>query len=312
MAVVVDTTQLAADDGFAAWAEVSSQVFQPLEVRRDTPRPFSARLIRHRIGEIDVDHMTADASAAVRTERLIRVGDPELMTLMLQLSGVCAVSQDGRACLVRPGQLSTWQSSRPYVVAGRTRFEALVVHIPRAAVGPRVERLCETTAQALPGDTALGALVGAYLTRLSAGLDAEAFDVPARDHLAEGLLDLLRALSPPDVRPRRAGETLRARIDAYIDAHLGDPALDPDAIAAAHFISRSYLNRLYAGDGVRNTIKARRLERARHDLARGDEPVIDVATRWGFASAAHFSRSFHARYGASPSAFRVGSPAWRP
>jgi AraC-like DNA-binding protein len=296
VAVVVDTAQLSDADGFAAWAEVSSQVFEPLEVRRDTPRPFSARLIRHQLGPIDVDHMTADASAATRTPRLIRQADPELVALMLQLRGTCAVQQDGRACLVEPGQLTSWQSSQPYVVAGRTRFEALVVHVPRRLLITHAERLCRTTAQIVPAP--LGAFVVDYLARLSQGLDADAFDATARGHLAEGLLDLLRALSPPR-------ETLRDRVDAYIEAHLSDPALDPGAIARAHYISRSYLNRLYAGVGVRGTIKARRLERARADLAAGEEPIIEVATRWGFASAAHFSRSFHARFGASPTAFRA-------
>ncbi len=70
-------------------------------------------------------------------------------------------------------------------------------------------------------------------------------------------------------------------------------------------VDQRYLNRLYAGEGVRGTIKARRLERARADLAVGDEPIIDIATRWGFTSAAHFSRSFRARYGASPSMARA-------
>jgi AraC-like DNA-binding protein len=295
--VVVDTTQLQTDDGFAAWAEVSSQVFEPLQVRRDTPRPFNARLVRHRVGPIDVDHMRADPSAAVRTERLIRRGDPELVALMLQLAGTCAVSQDDRACLVRPGQLTTWHSSRPYVVAGRTSFEALVVHVPRALLRPHVDRLTRTTAQTLTPDAAVPALIAQYLGQLAHGLAADAFDAPVRGHLADGLLDLLRALAPPPA-------TLRARIDAYIDAHLEDTGLEAAAIAGAHHISRSYLNRLYAGAGVRATIKARRLERARHDLAHTDEPVIDIAARWGFASAAHFSRSFHARYGTSPSAFR--------
>jgi AraC-like DNA-binding protein len=124
-----------------------------------------------------------------------------------------------------------------------------------------------------------------------------AFDAPGRGLLADGLADLLRALAPPEA-------TLRARIDAYIDAHLDDTRLDAATIASAHHISRSYLNRLYAGDGVRATLKARRLERARHDLAHTHEPVIDIAARWGFASAAHLSRSFHARYDTSPTAFR--------
>ena len=210
----------------------------------------------------------------------------------------------------RAGPATTWQSSRPYEVAGRTRFDALVVHLPRHLLRPHADRLCAATARTLDGDGAVGALVARYLRQVTGGLDDGTIGAPARDHLAEGLLDLMRALCLPDrpaPAPRRAAEELRARVDAYIEGRLGDPALDADAIARAHFISRSYLNRLYAGDGVRQTIKARRLERARRDLADpalAAEPVLDVAMRWGFASRAHFSRSFRARYGVSPSAVR--------
>ena len=50
-------------------------------------------------------------------------------------------------------------------------------------------------------------------------------------------------------------------------------------------------------------IRDRRLERCRADLR---DPrlaglsILEIATRWGFVSPAHFSRTFRAAYGVSP------------
>jgi AraC-like DNA-binding protein len=46
-----------------------------------------------------------------------------------------------------------------------------------------------------------------------------------------------------------------------------------------------------------------RLQASRSELAgRGTRPVAEVAWTWGFASPAHFSRTFRRRFGQPPSA----------
>jgi AraC-like DNA-binding protein len=110
------------------------------------------------------------------------------------------------------------------------------------------------------------------------------------------------------VRDARRGGLL-GRIHAFIDAQLGDPELTPAAVAAAHHISLRYLHKLFEPEpqGVAGMIRQRRLERCRHDLldpAQADRPVAGIAARWGFSSAAHFSRVFRDAYGLPPAEFR--------
>jgi AraC-like DNA-binding protein len=109
----------------------------------------------------------------------------------------------------------------------------------------------------------------------------------------------------PDVRH---GDIVR-RIHAYIDSHLGDPGLSPAVVAAAHHISLRYLHKLFEPEphGVAGLIRQRRLERCRDGLldpAQADRPVAGIAARWGFSSAAHFSRVFRDAYGMPPGEFR--------
>ena len=51
-------------------------------------------------------------------------------------------------------------------------------------------------------------------------------------------------------------------------------------------------------------IRGRRLARCYADLVNSDDPVGEIATRWGFASLPHFSRAFTKQYGFAPSRTR--------
>ena len=311
MTLVVDTAAVPPEQRFDLWAQISSQVFEPLAVSTES-RPFSGRLEHHGLGQLGMFHMTATASSADRTPALIREGDPEQVQLMLQLAGHVRITQDGRSSLVGPGQLISWQSSRPYTIAGQTDFESLMVVLPAALLRPHIDGVCRRTALPIDGEQGVGAIVRGYLLGLLSGLQAGGMPPDAVGHLAEGLLDLVRAvlvqrLDP--VAPERGSDILRAQIKDHIDAHLGDPRLAPATIAREHFISRSYLYRLFEdeGESVWETIRSRRLEQARRDLADralADEPIHEIAARWGFASKSHFSRAFRAAYGRSPSDVR--------
>jgi AraC-like DNA-binding protein len=288
-------------------------VFEPLAVSSPS-RPFSGRLEHHGLGQLGMFHMTALASSAERTPALIRAGDPELMQLMLQLRGRVRISQGGRSSVVAPGGMISWHSSAPYTIAGQTDFESLMVFLPVALLRPHVDLACRRTALAIDGERGAGAIARQYLLGLLSGLRHGDMPPDTVGHLAEGLLDLVRAVlvqRPEPVAPPRGADVLRAQIKDHIDAHLGDPQLSPAAIAQQHFISRSYLYRLFEdeGESVWETIRSRRLERARRDLADpalAGESVFEIAARWGFVSKSHFSRAFRAAYGLAPSAVRRG------
>ncbi|WP_448639214.1 helix-turn-helix domain-containing protein [Geodermatophilus sp. URMC 63] len=111
----------------------------------------------------------------------------------------------------------------------------------------------------------------------------------------------------PAVRYGPAAEQLR-RIHGWVAGHLGDPGLDPAAVARAHHLSTRHLHRLFARQGttVARHIRRERLERCRRELAdpRGTAPVFAIARRWGFPDAAGLSRAFRQAYGTSPSEYR--------
>jgi AraC-like DNA-binding protein len=318
--VLVDTTLLPVDERFDAWAEASLKVFEPISVRPGSRLPFSGKLVRHKLGPLQVLHLSADASAARRTRRLIEESDPENIELMLQLRGACAISQDGRSSLIAQGDLGCWHSSAPYVVASDAAFEILIVTCPSMLLARHADRFRRRTAQRIDGSVGVGHLVRQHLSTLGQVLEADACSENARGHLAEGLFDLIRALHAPDdaatTAPRRGSQRMRAQIDHYIDTNLARPDLSRATIARENFVSCSYLDRLYRADriGVSATIRAKRLDRVRRDLADvtlAEQSIFAIASRWGFVTPSHFSRAFRAAYGRSATAYREAGSAAR-
>ena len=177
----------------------------------------------------------------------------------------------------------------------------------------------------------------AIAPRLLAPLDAPVAILPCREgaaavfyRLLEATAEELKVLGPDQLRPieiaiieflvaslaagggrrarggaRGARASLLHRIRQHMEAMLDDPELDVDAVAADIGISPRYLRRLFAAEGEHfgAYLKARRLERCHADLVsplHAQLGVSEIAFRWGFSDAAHFSRSFRDRFGLSP------------
>jgi signal transduction histidine kinase/DNA-binding response OmpR family regulator len=111
-------------------------------------------------------------------------------------------------------------------------------------------------------------------------------------------------VSEIDVTP--ADEAFLARVQAKIEARLGDTELTVEALAAALGCDRSYLLRklrALTGETPSELIRSFRLQRAEQLLRAGAGAVSEVAYTVGFKSVAHFSNAFQNRYGERPSAF---------
>jgi AraC-like DNA-binding protein len=136
--------------------------------------------------------------------------------------------------------------------------------------------------------------------------------VPEQAFIDAGLDLAAAALRMVAGYPDRSGTCSGAAVGELTDyamAHLADPGLSPRAAAQAGFVSVRQVHRLFAGEGTTfgGWVREQRLRRCRDDLADprlGHLTVAEIATRWGFRSAAHFTRAFHARYGTTPAELR--------
>jgi AraC-like DNA-binding protein len=133
----------------------------------------------------------------------------------------------------------------------------------------------------------------------------------AADVIASAVAENISGNRRAAADPRRI---LLDRVKASIEEQLGDPGLNPRAIADQHHVSLRYLHLLFQREGttVNGWIRERRLEGARRALSAPDarrRSVAAVAARWGFANASHFSRAFREAFGVPPVQWRSGGGA---
>ncbi len=127
--------------------------------------------------------------------------------------------------------------------------------------------------------------------------------------VARALIELIAAAFngarfPANDTPAVAERALQLRARLHVKSRLRERDLNPEDIARAMGLSRSALYRLFAGSGgIARYIREQRLRRCFADLAGGSgrDQVAQIAYRWGFADAAHFSRLFRQRFGCTPS-----------
>lgn len=306
-----DTVQCAVADSFTQWRTLVSQSFVPLEVRSES-RNFHGTLRSRVLDELSIVEVTANGHQVLRTPSLIKASARQYFKLNLQLTGSGLLVQDNREATLRPGDLAVYDTNRPYTLEFEKDFRTLVLMFPHDVLDLPTDSVGQLTAVRLPGDAGLGRLISPFMVQLAENLDV--LSGASGHRLAYNAVDLIATMFESELNLRRDPEAgvhgdLLTRIRSYVDGHLGDPALCPASIAAAHFISTRHLHNVFheADSTVASWIRTRRLEHCRRDLRDpilNDRSVGTVAARWGFVDAAHFSRIFRTAFGETPSTYR--------
>ncbi|TXS55717.1 helix-turn-helix domain-containing protein [Streptomyces sp. t39] len=274
---------------------------------------MSVRIGLGAVGPLRICSARATAVTIHRTARQARGDDEEpAVFLGLQVSGTSLVAQNGRECVLRPGECAVYESIAPYTLLFDEGVDHHFLRFPRSALALPDRLLRDTGALALgPGDP-VARLAFDYFSRLAAD---DALHQGARaDAVVEPSIELLRA-----VLTSRHGDATRARgpleatlglrITRYIREHLADPDLSAATIAAAHDISVRHLYAVLSRSGISlgDHVRARRLAECRRELAGPHGRLRTIAAtgrRWGFVDATHFSKVFKRAYGMSPRTWR--------
>ncbi|MEV4133833.1 helix-turn-helix domain-containing protein [Dactylosporangium sp. NPDC049742] len=315
----VDLSPLPPAERFDYWADLVAKEVAPNQISSTHAHDFDAWMRMSSLGAPTLTTLRFPSLTTRRTAKLIRRSDPQQYHLALLTSGSGTVEQDRCESAIQPGQFTLLTSSRPYKASHGIRTVAgpvgsVVVVIPHSQLPIPHDKVSRLFGMPLPSTEGIGVLLAQHLQQISA--HPEQYDTSDATLLAGVTLNLITALLAQQLDvaeslSRNVSQVvLRTRIDAFIDANLGRPDLDPQMIAAAHNVSMTTLKRLFrTGETpVAEMIRTRRLQRCRKDLADPglrDRPVHAIASRWGFGSTAHFSRIFREEYGMSPSEYRA-------
>ncbi|MGW6981353.1 AraC-like ligand-binding domain-containing protein [Streptomyces sp. NPDC054932] len=301
---------------FDWFTDVISNSLMPTALRSERTADFQAEAAVLDMGAVQVSAFEYSHVRSRRTPALIRRADPEQYQLSVLTRGRMWMSQCGSDAELAPGDMILWDTSHPFEAdcrPGDGTLRALVVQLPKTVLPLRAGRLDPLLGHRIGAESGLAAVLARFISSLGQhGSDCGPQELR---HLGTAVVELAAACLaerldaygelPAEARIR----ALRERIGTFIEHHLGDPALSPALIAAAHGISVRALHLLFheGPESLTAVVRRRRLERCRTDLARPElagRPVHEIGARWCFTNAAAFSRTFRNAYGISPTEFR--------
>ncbi|MFL1375964.1 MULTISPECIES: helix-turn-helix domain-containing protein [unclassified Nocardiopsis] len=277
----------------------ASRAFAPMRMRSADDRPFRGSFTSTRVDDVVLTRITAEPILVRRGPSSMSSTDPELFKVAWHVSGRAGVAQNGRECLLSPGDLVVYETGRPYELPFWEPAETIVVGVPQRLFGSHAALLRGRTAVPVRAGQGLGGVLGALFQGVSDDSTAD-LGTGGRHHLAAALVSLVCAAFA-DAAPAPDDDPWE-RIRAYCLANLADPALSAESIARAHGISTRYLYKLCAERGFAPTrwIRGERLARIRRDLADpalADRGAAAIAARWGVLDAAHLGRMLRAEFG---------------
>lgn len=235
---------------------------------------------------------------------------PPSLWLAVPVEGVFQFNDGADLVQLRSGDILYGPAGRDSTLKLPEHFVMLYIRIPQSVLYPRLLNLQVLPPGTLTGRLAVDRIFSGLLRAIVDDLDALTDDEirPVEVALSEFVVASLAesaALSCFDV----AGASNFHRVLQAIELQLGDGDLTLHRIADQQRVSTRYIQKLLqqAGTSFSQYLRQRRLEHCQADLASNKHrhlSISEICFRWGFNDAAHFSRSFGAKYGMTPRAYR--------
>jgi AraC-like DNA-binding protein len=292
--------------GIDAWAGILAATHIPFDVRAThrTPDLFQGMVTRRHFGDLT---LVDCASSPFLGHWSLDQPSESIVGFQLMRKGVEQVSERSRRVSLTRGDVILWDGLQPVDVEVVEPFVKRTLIFPRDRVMAVCPRLADV--KALPPLQQSGAarLLVRYVDALAHELPQ--LDGPASAAAASAALELLRAAVEPSLPTSRDARraALQAEVRRYVRTHLQDPGLGPDSIARAHAMSVRALHALFedTAESVAGLVRRGRLSRCLEDLELPTGgSITEIAFRWGFRDAAHFSRVFKREFDMTPSEAR--------
>jgi AraC family transcriptional regulator, positive regulator of tynA and feaB len=293
-------------DRQAEWEDVLAATHVAFDVRlpESGARGFAGTVQRHRLGALHLVDCVCTPFAGQRSTSVMGGTGEDSIGLQMVIRGAERVVRSRtQQHVLEAGAVGMWDGSRAVGVEVVEPFTKRTLIFPKEMVHAVSPRFADVESLPWLAERPGTRLLVRYVNALAAELPG--LDERTATAAADVVLELLRAVVEPELPQARTArrEALRARARRYVRANLTDQALGPESIARALSVSLRTLHAVFedTDESVAALVRRARLARCREDLA---EPtagsITEIAFRWGFSDATHFSHAFKREYGMAP------------
>lgn len=296
----------------AAWGDIYATRMSQCEFTPGNQDAFDAELRIGQLGPVKLARLSLNRCSVERKQSHIAPNSPRLFNFLLQAEGASTFYHNGRESELETGDFVLCDTGLPHYFLTDAHSVTVMVRVPAEILRsylPTPEQFCGRRLGRAMGVTGAAA---AMARELSSGFGGE-MGSGSEDRVARYLLEMISMSYTMGVETVEEGSAIawRRRKDViqYIEDNLRDPDLSPSTISTGLKISPRYLRTVFAPGGEKMSayILRRRLEECARQMANpawAAHTLTEIAFSWGFNSAAHFTRTFHEKYGMPPREYR--------
>lgn len=204
-----------------------------------------------------------------------------------RLGGYREFGEDGEATFDGPSVVLQPAGVAHEDEIGVTGLETLAMTFDPAWLTPEARAALPQRTCWRPG----GSIAAASRRLAQVWLSSHSNDALLRTETSSFLMAMLSAAPP--VRPAWAGE-----VEFWLGDEAPTSAIASDVGRHPAWLARAY--RAWRGEGIGETVRRKRVERATIRLRQSTAPLADVAAEVGFCDQSHMNRAFRAVLGRTP------------
>lgn len=296
----------------AAWGALYATRMSHVEFTPGDHGNFDAELRIGQLGPIKLARLTLENCSVERKRNHIVRNSPRLYNFLLQAEGSSTFYHCGKEARLETGDFVLCDTGLPHYWRTDASSVTVMVRVPGDILRtylPTPEQYC---GRHLGRATGLTGAVATMVRELSEGSGGDILPV-YEDRVARYLLEMISMSYTMAMEPEQDASAIawqrRKDVIEFIEDNLRDPDLSPATISEGLRVSPRYLRTVFAAGGEKMSayILRRRLEECARQMcmpAWKAHTLTEIAFSWGFNSAAHFTRTFHEKYGTSPREYR--------
>lgn len=295
-------------DDAAAYARFVMAAFDFEIPAGAAPEAFAADSGLFFLPDVTVSWSRVTASRFTRTTRTIAARGTDQVLVVCYRDGWFDLTAGGTTRRVAAGELAFVDLSQEIVIEA-PRVDNLSLAISRRRLESMMPHLDGANGFVRPVDALSKMLRGMMEDIVALGPTMPVVDARG---IADATLRLVAACLEPLARPSAAAgrnSVSLVAVRAFVEQHLLDPALGPQALIDAFGTTRSTLYRLFEPmGGVTAYIAQRRLHHAFRLLSDTRQPRVRIsrlAAELGFSHPSAFTRAFKETFGLSPKAVQA-------